>query len=514
MASSRDYLRLAQAQAVRVPALAWLIAGVIAVAFAVVLAMQLSGPPYAALYDGLSPADGGKVIAQLQKLGIPYELQAAGNIILVPAPQLAAARLQLGAADVPGSEVATGWQKLEDAPMTASDLAQTTMAAQALQASLEQSIESMAGITSAQVYLALPPQTAFLGDQPKPTASVVIAADPVSAQAQGPAIAALVAGAVPGLAAAQVAVATTSGVVVYPSGAAGAVPAQFATVSEVEDSAVARVAQLLTPLFGTGNFRTNVSADIDFTQEHIQQITYGPTQIIAHDTNTTSDQQGTLGGPIGIPGAMSNEPPQATTAAVPAAPPPQAERQGNTAIPTPPAAAPAPPAGPQETHKSLDQTYDVGQSSSDITKPGWVVNGIAVSVVLNKAALGATTTAQVQQAIMAAFAYPQVKVNVLAANFQTQTGQVAGAGLLQAAAPLSRALLELLAAAALLFGAALPAARWLRRYADLVITPQEVPRPAAVTPLPAREFADLRLQASENPTGVARLLQSWVEENG
>ncbi len=47
--------------------------------------------------EGLSPSDGGKIIAQLQKLGIAYQLQAAGNVILVPAPQLAQARLQLGA---------------------------------------------------------------------------------------------------------------------------------------------------------------------------------------------------------------------------------------------------------------------------------------------------------------------------------------------------------------------------------------------------------------------------------
>ena len=121
MADWRQYLRLGREQAARVPALAWMIAGVVAVAFAVVLALTLSGPPYVALYEGLSPAQGGKVIAQLQKLGIPYQLQAAGNIILVPAPQLAEARLQLGQAQVPESDSASGWDKLENAPMTTSD---------------------------------------------------------------------------------------------------------------------------------------------------------------------------------------------------------------------------------------------------------------------------------------------------------------------------------------------------------------------------------------------------------
>jgi flagellar M-ring protein FliF len=31
--------------------------------------------------------------------------------------------------------------------------------------------------------------------------------------------------------------------------------------------------------------------------------------------------------------------------------------------------------------------------------------------------------------------------------------------------------------------------------------------------LPPRDFAELRAQAGENVAGVARLLQSWAEEN-
>ena len=72
--------------------------------------------------------------------------------------------------------------------MTASDLAQSTLATQALELSLQQSIESMAGIRSAQIFLALPPDTLFLADQPKPTASVVVDADDSAAQVQGQAI--------------------------------------------------------------------------------------------------------------------------------------------------------------------------------------------------------------------------------------------------------------------------------------------------------------------------------------
>ena len=512
MADWRQYLRLGREQAARVPMLAWMIAGVVAAAFVVVLALTLSGPPYVALYEGLSPAQGGAVVAQLQKLGIPYQLQAAGNIILVPAPQLAQARLQLGQAQVPENDSASGWDKLENAPMTTSDLAENALATRALEASLEQSIETMSGIQSAQVFLALPPDTAFLADQPKPTASVVIAADDGSAQAQGAAIAHLVAGAVPGLAAAQVTVETTGGVVVYPVNGTTNTGTQFQTIADVQNAASARIALLLTPLVGQGNFRTNVSANVDFTQTRIHQITYGPTQVITHQSSTQSNQTGSTDAAMGIPGALSNEPPAATTANAP--PAPNGNNAGNAAAP----AAPAAPPQPQSSHKDLDETYAVGQSDSDIVKPSWTVQSIAVSVVLNKAALGTVTAAQVQSAIAGAFAYP-VKVNVLVAPFKRSVALPSSGALLQEAGPISSALLEVIAALALLFGVALPGGRWLATISTKPARPAIAPPAPSTTVIiepppapPPFEYLGLREKAAENPAEIAKLLQSWVEE--
>jgi flagellar M-ring protein FliF len=502
MADWRPYAKRAQDQLARVPAIAWVVAGLIAVSLAVVFSLELSGPPYVALYDGLSPADGGKVIAALQKLGIPYQLQSAGNVILVPAPELAEARLQLGAEEIPQGGAAAGWEKLEDAPMTASELAQDTMATQALEASLAQSIETMNGIASAEVYLALPPETPFLGDQPKPSASVVIGADESAADTQGAAIANLVAGAVPGLAAAQVTVETTAGIAVYPAADKAGTQAQLATVAAVENSAAARVALLLAPLVGPGNFRTDVSADLDFTQEQIHQIAYGPSQLVTHEVSALIQHSGNEdAGAIGVPGALSNEPPAATTAATPGAS----------------GAAGAPAAAPLDTTKNLDQTYVTDQSDSDITKPDWAVKSVAVSVVLNKAALGGVTIDQVKAAIAGSFAYPQVTVNVLAAPFQTAlpAGTVAPS-LMQNMSALTRAGLEMLAAAALLFGLALPLGR---RLGALSLAPEpvapvsRVARPAIAGALPQPDFSHIRERASENITGVARLLQSWVEDD-
>jgi flagellar M-ring protein FliF len=504
MANWRDYLRMARARVAQLPGLFWLIGGVILVSAAAAAALELSGPPYAALYEGLSPEQGGKVIGALQKLGITYQLSAAGDVISVPAPQLAQARLQLGAAGVPGNDVSNGWDKLESAPMTTSDLAQGVMANQALENALEQSIESMAGIQSAQVYIATPPESAFLADQPKAAASVVIAADADAAAAQAKAIANLVSGAVPGLSADQVNVETTTGIVVNPSGNAPNTAAQLQMADQVQNAAAMRIAQLLTPIVGVNNFRASVSANIDFTREHIQRVDYGPAQIVSHQTSNESEQTGSQMAAIGIPGALSNEPPAATSAQAPVNP--SAGAAGGSTAATDAAAS-----QPRQNSRNSDETYLVSQAQSDITRPDWSVNSISVAVVLNKQALGEVSPDQVKAVIAGAFAYP-VNVDVMAVPFKAGTASQLTEGLLVAADPISRAVLEALAAAALLFGAAIPLSGWIGRLSVNSFQPA-LPRQAEIS-LPKRDFKKLRNIATEEPSLIAKLLQSWTENDG
>jgi flagellar M-ring protein FliF len=275
---------------------------------------------------------------------------------------------------------------------------------------------------------------------------------------------------------------------------------QLQTTAQIEAIAAARVATLLIPLVGAGNFQTDVSANLDFTQEHIHQITYGPDRLISHQMLTQSMQTDGSSMAIGIPGALSNEPPQATTA-TPNLPAVTTGAKGST---TPPQ--------PRQSSSNTDQTYAVDESDADITNPDWAVKSVAVSVVLNKAALsGGVTMDQVKTAIAGAFAYPNVSVNVLAASFQQPPDQLVSAPLIAAVPPLAQAVLEMMAAAALLFGFAVPAGRRLAAVNLQSYLPVQ-PRPMPVV-LPPRDFSDLREQAADNIPGVARLLQNWAEDN-
>jgi flagellar M-ring protein FliF len=523
MADWQDQLSRLQTRAAKLPKMVWAVGGILIVSAGFAGWLEMSGPPYSVLEEGLSPADGGKVIAELQKLGIPYQLQADGDVILVPAPELAQARLQLGQQQVPGSDAENAWSQVENAPMTASDLAQSTMATQALELSLQQSIGAMAGIKSAQVFVAVPPETPFLADQPKPSASVIIGASDGAAQAQGAAIANMVAGAVPGLTANHVTVETTNGVAVYPQSGATSTAAQLATATDVENAASARVADLLTPLVGVGNFQTGVTADIDFTQTHTHEVTYGPGHIIEHQLSDMSSQTGSQVSALGIPGAMSNEPPSATTAN-PAPVPSQvtaAQPQNGQTTPTAGQQATTQNSSqqtPQQSSNKQDQTYVTDESESDITKPDWVVKSLAVSVILNKAALGSVTPAQVQAAIAGAFSYPTVTVNVLAAPFQRQGVQTPGGLFGESMNDLTHSALELFAAAFILFGIAMPLSRRLAAVdiQSILLPPLPPPPPPLIhqrIALPApRDITPLRDQVNENTGGVAKLLQGWVDD--
>lgn len=503
----QDILARLKAEAAKLPRIVWATVAVAALSLGVVLWMTLSGPSYAVLSEGLSPADGGKVIAQLQKLGIPYQLQEAGNVILVPAPQLAQARLQLGASQVPGSATQTAWNQLENAPITTSDLAQTTMASQALELSLEQSIEAMNGIRSAQVFLAQPPDTPFLANQPKPTASVIIDASQADASAQAPSIAAMVAGAVPGLSPTDVTVVTTSGITVYPSGGVLNTGAQFAMIQQVEATASARVAELLTPMIGPGNFRTDVSANLDFTQVQIHQISYGPSHMLQSSSSSQTSQTGNSGAGYGIPGALSNEPPEPTSTT----PTPEGNaKTGNSS-----SQSKTQSEQPSRTSSSLQQNYVTDQTNSNILKPSWTVKSIAISVVLNENALPkGLKISDIQNAIAAGFAYPDVKVNVLPTPFSKTANGPYSVSVFTSVNPLVHAALELFAAFALLFGLALPAGRRLATLNFKTVLPPPPPVQRSLpTMTPPRDYSELRDHATDNISGVAQLLQSWVDDN-
>jgi flagellar M-ring protein FliF len=107
-----------------------------------------------------------------------------------------------------------------------------------------------------------------------------------------------------------------------------------------------------------------------------------------------------------------------------------------------------------------------------------------------------------------------VTVSVLSASFQSAKLPQASAVLLQATGPVTHAVLEVLAAAALLFGVALPLAKRLATPAPVLQAAAAIaePRRPIIASLSTTDYSDLRVQATEHVASVAKLLQTWTEE--
>src|SRR5487761_1390270 len=278
----------------------------------IVLAMLRAGhSSYAVLFSGLSAEEGGRVIDELQKSNIPYRVDDGGAEILVSEAVVGRTRLMLAARGMP-KQNNDGWRLFDNEALGVSPFVEQAHYMRGLEASLEKTIEDVNGVAQARVTLAVPRRTAFLENQPKPSASVMVRLEPgVSLSGvQIAGIVQLVSAAVPGLAADAVSVVDQEGrMLTHAAGdTTGEVPEQLAIVHGIDQRYETLIQSLLTPLVGKGNARVTVDADVDFSHTRSSSIIYGKSHPLSED-ETKQQHVGPGNEAGGIPGALSNQPP-------------------------------------------------------------------------------------------------------------------------------------------------------------------------------------------------------------
>jgi flagellar M-ring protein FliF len=361
------------------------------VAIVAVTVLWWSRSSYAVLYAGLSGEEGGRAIAELQKLNIAFRIVEGGRVIEVPESEVGRARLQLAARGVAKRD-GDEWAILDNQSLGVSPFVEQVHYVRGIEAALSRTVGEVDGVVSAKVTLAMPKQTDFLGDSPTPSASVLVRLRPgvVLSAAQVSGIVSLVASSVPGLAREHVTVVDQSGAVLNPDtkGVALQAPQQLELTREINHRYETLITDLLVPVLGRGNFRISSDADVDFSQNRESLIKYGDTHVLSEDETIHAHGEGDA--PIGIPGALSNtRPPTPNTSPAPPAqqtPPPTAPATGRAAAPPPPAApapAPAPEAKPipADTHKTIN--YDIDRSVQFLEHPSWTLRGINIAVLVN-----------------------------------------------------------------------------------------------------------------------------------
>lgn len=357
-------------------------AGAAAIAIAIALLTGLllwsRKPDYAVLFSGLEEKDGGAIVAALQAQNVPYKVSDLNGSILVPSAQVGDLRLRLASQGLPkGGNV--GFELMENERIGLSQFAEQVNYQRALEGELGRTISSLSEVQAARVHLAIPKQTAFLRDEQKPTASVVLTLRPGRAldPSQIAGIAHLISSSVPQLTTESVSVLDQKGKLLStgsdPLREAGLDPSQLKYIHEVEDRYIKRIEEILEPVVGPNNMRARVNADIDFDQQEQTAETYrpNPTPQQAIRSQQLSDSSTLQPNPAGVPGALSNQPPVPATAPLtaPAAPG------------TPGASGPA--ATPVSTSRNSTTNYELDKTIQHLKKSQGQVKRLSVAVVVN-----------------------------------------------------------------------------------------------------------------------------------
>lgn len=280
-------------------------------------------PSYSVLFSISDEKDGGHIVTALQQQNIPYRFSEGGHTILVPQAVVHDTRLRLAAQGLPKGGL-VGFELLENQKLGISQFAEQVNFQRGLEGELARSIQSLAAVKGARVHLAIPKQTAFLRDEQKVSASVLVALAPGRRldPAQVAGIVNLVASSVPQLNPGNVSVIDQEGNLLSqqkdPSRDAGLDASQIRYVREIEAAYVKRIESILAPIVGSNNVRAQAAADLDFSQTDQVAETYRPNppaEAVIRSQQTAEAVSG-AGTASGIPGALSNQPPAPATAPV------------------------------------------------------------------------------------------------------------------------------------------------------------------------------------------------------
>jgi flagellar M-ring protein FliF len=237
--------------------------------------MSYSGKQsYAPLYANLQPTDAANITTYLTSQKIPYQLSDGGTTIMVPAGDVSQERLDLAQQGLPATSD-TGLALLDKEGITTSNITQQADYLRALQGELDQTIDSISGVSSADVNIALPASQDFSLNSNNPTGAsvmVTMAAGGTLSSGQVQAIVHLVGSSVPGLSADQITVADSNGdLLAGPGVSASDVGGGASAGAGYDAQTEAKVEAILTSVVGMGNADVQVSSTMN--NSTVQTIT-------------------------------------------------------------------------------------------------------------------------------------------------------------------------------------------------------------------------------------------------
>jgi flagellar M-ring protein FliF len=288
------------------------------VALGVAVVLWSQQPGYTLLYANLGSKDAGQVIDALQKSGIGFKVDETTGAVMVESGKVQSARMELAKDGLPEGN-AMGFEMLQkEQGFGTSQFIETARYQRALEGELSRTIAALRNVETARVHLAIPKRSVFLRERSNPSASVMVNLYSGRSldEEQIAAIVHLVSSSVPHLKPANITMVDQRGELLSSGGSDdGMAPtsSQFSYNRKLELTYAERIRQLLEPIIGAGRVRASINADLDFTVTERTQEAYNPGRpelrlLRSEQVNEDSTTAGV--GASGVPGALSNQPPE------------------------------------------------------------------------------------------------------------------------------------------------------------------------------------------------------------
>jgi flagellar M-ring protein FliF len=342
-----------------------------AVAIGVGIALWSQAPSYSLLFGNLGDADASQLTQALDQAGIPYKVEHGA--VLVPAERVTEARMGLAAKGLPASG---GFSLMEkDQGFGVSQFMENARYQHALETELARTIASLRAVQGARVHLAVPQQSAFVRDRRPVSASVFLQlhAGARPDRGQVDAIINLVASSIPELKAEHVTVVDSQGRLLsspQEDGESAAREQQLEIARRLEEDYSQRIVSLLTPLLGPDRVRAQVVAQIEMSTTEEAREQYRPESQVVRSEQTSEDLSRSGVGPQGVPGALTNQPPEGGVAL-----PPGAQNQA--------AATSEAAAMPGNASRQAMRNYEIDRTVAYTRQPAGRLQRLSAAVVID-----------------------------------------------------------------------------------------------------------------------------------
>lgn len=382
-----------------------------AIVGAVAANILLTQTKYELIYSGLSDAESGQIVTDMQTRGFKYKLE--GNNIYVDHSVADQARMELAVDGYPQTTLDYSvYESGNTWAMTDND--KKTLALYQVQNRLQDTIKTISGVKNAIVTITQSNDDTYVlsSDKQPVTASVklTLANGVTLTQKQVTGIVNIVSHSVSGLSTDNVTVADSDGNTLNNTGdsISGASSDQLALRTQVENEIKQKVLSVLNPVYGAGNIQVSPAALIDFTTTTTNTTTYsGPNSgqglpSSVSSSVTVSGAAGTSsGGTVGVNGA---QPAYTTTSSQ------QSVVSG--AI----------------TQQTGNTTYLYNQVQQQVQDKGGSIKNLTIGIMLNSAnqAIAGLDPTQVQQFVAYAVGTAPQNVNVQLMRFASSSAVSSG----------------------------------------------------------------------------------------